>query len=126
MKKNENMISFVLGIISAVLSGLTFLIVLFFAELTEDGGLGFQSMLVILGLVFNILSLVWANSNTKKMRFGLNVSGILYLFGGGFFAIINAILAIIAGCVVKVNKKDELKFNVMDKTIDLGSIVKGK
>ena len=66
MKKNENMISFVLGIISAVLSGLTFLIVLFFAELTEDGGLGFQSMLVILGLVFNILSLVWANSNTKK------------------------------------------------------------
>ena len=24
------------------------------------------------------------------------------------------------------NKKDELKFNVMDKTIDLGSIVKGK
>ncbi len=126
MKKNENMISFVLGIISAVLSGLTFLIVLFFAELTEDGGLGFQSMLVILGLVFNILSLVWANSNTKKMRFGLIVSGILYLFGGGFFAIINAILAIIAGCVVKVNKKDELKFNVMDKTIDLGSIVKGK
>ncbi len=120
------MISFVLGIISAVLSGLTFLIVLFFAELTEDGGLGFQSMLVILGLVFNILSLVWANSNTKKMRFGLIVSGILYLFGGGFFAIINAILAIIAGCVVKVNKKDELKFNVMDKTIDLGSIVKGK
>ncbi|MCU7209134.1 hypothetical protein NEH72_04670 [Turicibacter sp. 1E2] len=80
MKKNENMISFVLGIISAVLSGLTFLIVLFFAELTEDGGLGFQSMLVILGLVFNILSLVWANSNTKKMRFGLIVSGILYLF----------------------------------------------
>ncbi len=122
MKKNENMISFVLGIISAVL----FLIVLFFAGLTEDGGLGFQSMLVILGLVFNILSLVWANSNTKKMRFGLIVSGILYLFGGGFFAIINAILAIIAGCVVKVNKKDELKFNVMDKTIDLGSIVKGK
>lgn len=120
------MISFVLGIISAVLSGLTFLIVLFFAELTEDGGLGFQSMLVILGLVFNILSLVWANSNTKKMRFRLIVSGILYLFGGGFFAIINAILAIIAGCVVKVNKKDELKFNVMDKTIDLGSIVKGK
>ncbi len=126
MKKNENMISFVLGIISAVLSGLTFLIILFFAGLTEDGGLGFQSMLVILGLVFNILSLVWANSNTKKMRFGLIVSGILYLFGGGFFAIINAILAIIAGCVVKVNKKDELKFNVMDKTIDLGSIVKGK
>ena len=126
MKKNENMISFVLGIISAVLSGLTFLIVLFFAGLTEDGGLGFQSMLVILGLVFNILSLVWANSNTKKMRFGLIVSGILYLFGGGFFAIINAILAIIAGCVVKKKKKDELKFNVMDKTIDLGSIVKGK
>ena len=52
--------------------------------------------------------------------------GYCTFFGGGFFAIINAILAIIAGCVVKVNKKDELKFNVMDKTIDLGSIVKGK
>lgn len=120
------MISFVLGIISAVLSGLTFLIVLFFAELTEDGGLGFQSMLVILGLVFNILSLVWANSNTKKCDLDSLYQGYCTFFGGGFFAIINAILAIIAGCVVKVNKKDELKFNVMDKTIDLGSIVKGK
>ena len=33
--------------------------------------------------------------------------GYCTFFGGGFFAIINAILAIIAGCVVKVNKKDE-------------------
>lgn len=126
MKRNENMISFVLGIISAVLSGLTLFIVLLFAGLMDDGGLGFQSILVLLGIVLNIVSLVWANTNTRKFRLGLIVSGILYLFGGGFFAIINAILAIIAGCVVKVNKKDNLKFTFMDKTIDLGSIAKSK